>query len=71
MNNKDTELIWENYAQVVRDEEMFNDVAFKYNGMDEKMLKFHEFVIGELLEMDEMSRAEATGDGPQHDRYPQ
>jgi hypothetical protein len=56
------------YAQIVADEERFLDVAYKYYGdMEESELKFHHYVLEELLEMDELTRREFQGQGPQRD----
>lgn len=56
------------YAQIVADEEKFLDVAYKYYGdMEESELKFHHYVLEELLEMDELTRREYQGQGPQRD----
>lgn len=76
MSDKDHKLIWESYteesqrsyAQIVADEEKFLDVAYKYYGdMEEDELKFHHYVLEELLEMDELTRREFQGQGPQRD----
>lgn len=58
----------EGLRDAMAEQEQFDDIAYKYNGMSEEQLKAHEYVIGELLEMDPMERAEQTGDGPQYDR---
>ena len=57
-----------NYAKIVVDEEKFLDIAYKYYGdMEEDELKFHHYVLEELLEMDELTRREYQGQGPQRD----
>lgn len=56
------------YAQIVADEEKFLRIAHEYYGdMEEDELKFHHYVLEELLEMDELSRREHQGQGPQRD----
>lgn len=56
------------YSQIVADEERFLEVAYKYYGdMEEEELKFHHHVLEELLEMDELTRREYQGQGPQRD----
>ena len=49
--------------QVDRDE-----IVYKYCGdMEEDELRLHHSILEELLEMDELSRREAQGQGPQRD----
>ena len=68
MKDKDSKLLWESYQSVVDEEERFQDVAYKYYGdMEEDELKFHHHVLEELLEMDELTRREFQGQGPQRD----
>lgn len=56
------------YAKLMADEERFYDIAYKYYGdMEEDELKLHHSILEELLEMDELSRREAQGQGPQRD----
>jgi len=56
------------YAQIVADEEKFLEIAYKYYGdMEEDELKLHHHVLEELLEMDELTRREYQGQGPQRD----
>lgn len=56
------------YAQVISDEEKFLEIAYKYYGdMEENELKLHHHVLEELLEMDELTRREYQGQGPQRD----
>tara|TARA_R110002167_G_scaffold30813_1_gene101798 strand:- start:303 stop:734 length:432 start_codon:yes stop_codon:yes gene_type:complete len=48
--------------------EQFSDIAYKYYGdMEEDELRLHHSILEELLEMDELSRREAQGQGPQRD----
>lgn len=57
-----------NYAKIVSDEEKFMEIAHKYYGdMEEEDLKLHHYVLEELLEMDELTRREYQGQGPQRD----
>lgn len=57
-----------NYAKIVADEEKFMRIAHEYYGdMEEDELKFHHYVLEELLEMDELTRREHQGQGPQRD----
>jgi hypothetical protein len=59
----------ESYGQIVADEEKFLETAHKYYGdMEEGDLKYHHYVLEELLEMDELTRREYQGQGPQRDR---
>ena len=68
MSNQDTKLIWESYQSVIDEEERFLEVAYKYYGdMEEDELKYHHYVLEELLEMDELTRREHQGQGPQRD----
>ena len=68
MKDKDTELLWESYQSIVDEEERFLNIAYKYYGdMEEEELRFHHGVLEELLEMDELTRREYQGQGPQRD----
>ena len=70
----DYNLIWEahmkenrrSYHDVMAEDERFHEIAYKYYGdMEEDELKLHYSVLEDLLEMDELSRREAQGQGPQ------
>jgi hypothetical protein len=57
-----------NYNQAVSDHERFSDIAAGiYGDMEEAELKLHLDVLEDLLEMEELSRREAQGQGPQRD----
>ena len=57
----------EGYAAMDR-ENRFHDIAYKYDGdMEEDELRLHHSILEELLEMDELHRREAQGQGPQRD----
>ncbi len=56
------------YGQVIDDHEQFSDIAYRvYGDMEEDELRLHLSVLEDLLEMDELSRREAQGQGPQRD----
>ena len=58
----------DSYDKIMRDQEQFNDIAYKFYGdMEENELRLHHSILEDLLEMDPLSRKEAQGQGPQRD----
>ncbi len=73
MKSDESQLIWEaygrdSYDKIMRDQEQFDDIAYRFYGdMEENELRLHHSILGDLLEMDELDRREAQGQGPQRD----